>query len=140
MTIKTQNTKHKIQSTTESGITLLLVMVILSALLSISIGIFNVVFGQIKISGDLADSFIAFYAADQAIEKMLYRDRTLAEICAGGPGNPCYTEGSTDVQSGGCYKIRVSKVSGITTVAAFGQYRCGATPSRVVKRGFQLTY
>ena len=61
----------KTKDKNENGITLLLVMIILSALLSISIGIFNIVFGQIKISGDLADSFVAFYAADQAIENIL---------------------------------------------------------------------
>lgn len=121
------------------GITLLLVVVLLSALFSISIGIFNVVLGQIKISGEVADSFVAFYAADQGIEKMLFRDRIIAEICPT-PGTNCFGPQTFDVESGGCYAIRVSKTGGATEIITSGQYRCGTNPLRVVKRGFQVNY
>ena len=123
----------------KEGITLLLVVIILSALLSISIGIFNVVLGQIRISGEIADSFVAFYAADQGIEKMLLRDRVLNEICPT-PGANCFPAQTFDVESGACYTIRVSKTGGSTEIVVSGQYRCGINPMRVVKRGFQVTY
>jgi len=123
----------------ERGITLLLVVLVTSAILSVSLGIFNVIFGQLKISGEINDSFIALYAADQGIEKILYRDRNLNEICPV-EGPSCYIEGPTDVPSGGCYKVRVNKVSGQTEIIVSGQYRCGASPPRVVKRGLQVTY
>lgn len=122
----------------QQGIALLLVVVLLSAILSIGIGIFNVVFGELQISGEASDSFLAAYAADQGLEKMLYRDRILGEICPT-PGSDCFPAQTFDIQSGGCYTIRVSKNGG-TDIVVYGQYRCGAAPSRVVKRGFQVTY
>lgn len=122
------------------GMALLLVVVLLSALLSISIGVFNVVFGQIKISGEIADSFVAFYAADQGIEKILYQDRSDEDGICPVAGANCFRETDISVASGGCYTVRVSKVGGNTEIIAAGQYRCGASPSRVVKRGFQVTY
>lgn len=124
----------------ERGITLLLVVVLLSAILSISVGIFNVVFGQIRISGEIADSFVAFYAADQGIEKILYRDRVLEDVCASEQGASCHIEGPTDVASGACYSVRVSKIASQTDIVVFGQYRCGSSPNRVVKRGFDVSY
>lgn len=124
----------------EEGISLLLVAVLLSAFLSISIGIFNVVFGQIKLSGEIADSFVAFYAADQGIEKILYRDRIQGNICVPTPGQNCFVEEAVDVTSGGCYTIRVSKTGDETEIITAGQYRCGLNPTRVVKRGFQVNY
>ncbi|MBI2640457.1 MAG: hypothetical protein HYW91_01065 [Candidatus Sungbacteria bacterium] len=126
-------------SSGERGITLLLVVVILSVLFSISIGIFNVVLGQIKISGEIADSFVAFYAADQGIEKMLFRDRITGEICPT-PGINCFPAQTFDTESGACYTIRVSKTGGNTEIITSGQYRCGTNPLRVVKRGFQVNY
>lgn len=138
MIIKAHGTKDEARSATENGITLLLTIVILSALLSMSIGIFNVVLGQIKISGDLHDSFIAYYAATNAMEKMLYLDRNLG-ICTGGASDPC-REGPIDITSGGCYRTRVIKSGGDTTLETVGQYRCGVNPSRIVKRRLFLTY
>ena len=123
----------------EDGISLLLVVVLLSAMLSISIGIFNVVLGQIKLSGETADSFVAFYAADHGIEKILYQDRISGSICPL-PGTNCYVEESVKVASGGCYSIRVSKNGSATEIMTAGQYRCGDNPSRVVKRGFLVSY
>lgn len=123
----------------DEGISLLLVVVLLSALLSISIGIFNLVFGQIRISGELGDSFIAFYAGDQAIERTLYRDRVREELCPLG-GIACHNEGPTDIASGGCFAIVVSKANGVTEIISSGQYRCGTGASRIVKRGFQVSY
>lgn len=123
----------------EQGITLLLVVAILSSLLSISLGIFNIIFGQIRISGEIADSFVSFYAADQGIEKILYRDRQLKEICPV-PSMSCYTETGSAAFSGGCYDITVNKVGVDTQIKVLGQYRCGTNPSRVVKRGFDVTY
>lgn len=130
----------------EKGITMLLVVAILSSLLSISVGIFDVIFGQIQLSGEISDSFSAFYAADEGIEKTLYLDRITninnpLGICAGtGGGAGCYTALAVNAQSGGCYDIAVDKVGASTNLKVLGQYRCGANPVRVVKRGFNLTY
>lgn len=122
-----------------SGISLLLVVVILSALMSTSIGIFNIVFGQIKISGEITDSFFAFYAADQGLERTLYRDRIQEAVCQGVQGSNCYTEEKT-IASRACFIIMVTKQGGNTDIISSGQYRCGDNPPRIVKRGFQVGY
>lgn len=118
----------------KEGIIILLVMVILSALFSISIGIFNVVLGELRISGEIADSFVAFYAADQGIERTLYLDR------GEGLSDGYVEEKDLTSGSGGCYKVRLTKSGDDTQIIASGQYRCGSTASRVVKRGFMVTY
>lgn len=120
------------------GITLLLIIILLSAIMSVSLGIFNIVMGELRISGEISDSFIAFYAADQGIEKILYFDRVARTIC-GTPGLNCFME-TTEVESGACYAARASKIGSTTDMVVAGQYRCGVNPSRVVKRGFELTY
>ena len=121
------------------GITLLLVIILLSAIMSIGLGIFNVVIGELKISGEISDSFIAFYAADEGIERVLYLDRVARAICAA-PGENCFTDIDVPVASQGCYTARVSKIQNTTNIVVAGQYRCGPNPARVVKRGFEVTY
>lgn len=120
---------------------MLLVIVILSALLSISIGIFNVIFGELRISGEVADSFIALYAADRGMERTLYRDRVL--------GDTSVTNGESTVaaeSSDGCYAISVGKSevqcgTGVgTCIVSTGQYRCGLNPARLVRRRFIIDY
>lgn len=119
------------------GVALLLVIVILSAMLSVSIGIFNVVLGELLISGEIADSFIAFYAADTGIERMLYRDRVQNAV----PGGVAQT--NVDLfypEYYVCYAIRLDKSGGESQIFAFGQYRCGSEAERVVRRGFLVKY
>ena len=126
----------------QDGITLLLVVILLSAIMSIGLGIFNVVIGELKISGEISDSFIAFYTADQEIEKVLYLDRVLGTVCPT-PGDSCFTESNMmdpPVEARGCYTARVSKADNNTDIVVAGQYRCGPNPARVVKRGFEVTY
>lgn len=123
----------------EKGITLLLVVVLLSAILSISVGIFNLVFGELRISGETVDSFRALYAADQGIERTLYRDRQKREIsCALAEG--CIVEDKARAQSGGLYTVRVFKAGGLTDVVVAGQSREGVRTELIVKRGFQVSY
>ena len=124
----------------QKGITLLLVVVLLSAILSIGVGIFNVVLGELRISGEVADSFRALYAADQGIERTLYLDRQVQAFCTLAQGPNCFVARGVPVQSEGCYTVRISKQGGITEIIIAGQYRCGESPARVVKRGFQVTY
>ncbi|OHA02698.1 MAG: hypothetical protein A3J10_01430 [Candidatus Sungbacteria bacterium RIFCSPLOWO2_02_FULL_54_10] len=124
----------------KQGITLLLVVVLLSAILSISIGIFNVVYGEFRISGEVADSFRALYAADEGIERTLYRDRQDNAICTVIQGVDCFVAVDVPVRSGGQYSVRVSKEGGVTAVVVAGQNREGANAARIVKRGFQVRY
>ena len=124
----------------QEGITLLLVVVLLSAILAISIGIFNIVLGEFQISGETSDSFRALYAADEGIEHALYLDRNLQAICTVAQGADCYVAQNVAVRGGACYTARVSKGGQSTSIVIAGQYRCGPDPGRVVKRGFQVVY
>ena len=125
----------------EKGITLLLVVVLLSAILSIGVGIFNIVFGELMIATELADSFRALYAADQGIEWTLYRDRQKREICPSARGPECvFEERDVRTQSGGLYSVRVSKSGGATEITVAGQSREGVRTGLVVKRGFRVSY
>ncbi len=134
---------------------MLLVVAILSAIMSISLGIFNIIFDQVRISGEIADSFSAFYSADEGIEKTLYLDRITYinnpfGICGITPGISCYTTPppplGTVAAAGGCYQVTIDKAPGSTALKVIGQYprKIGANPCeesfRVIKRGFNLTY
>jgi len=116
----------------QQGVTLLIVVVILTALFSVGVGVFNVVFVQLLISGEARNSFIAFYAADHGIERTLYRDRQLDQISDGA------TETIT-LPSEGCYQMTAAKTSTVT-IEVVGQYPCSGDLSRAVKRAFRVTY
>ena len=124
----------------ERGIILLLVVVLVSAILSVSLGIFDVMIGEFRISGDAADSFRALYAADEGFERILYLDRRPAgPICDG----ICIVEIPTrDVPSGACYEVKLEKRLLVPqmSVIVIGQYQCGANALRIVRRAFEAAY
>lgn len=117
--------------------TLLLVILIISSLLSISLGIFDVVLGEFRISGEITDSFIALYAADLGIEKVLYDDRVADSICQG--SGSCTATFDITLANGACAKVRLSRTGKNTTVISTGEYRC-SSPNLSVKRAFQANY
>ena len=130
------------------GVTLLLVILILAALLSISLGIFNVVFTELRISGEVADSFVALYAADEAIEKGLYDDRDTSPLCfpTPGPGERCYDSGWINLPNGACYRLRADKTEVSpdppiydVTISATGEFPCGSG-TFAVKRALSISY
>lgn len=121
----------------QGGITLLLVILVISAILAISIGIFNLVFTEIRISGEMADSFIAFYAGDQGVENLLYDDRVANSIPGcGGPGACTWSpaEEPHPYVAGACIKKFYDR-NGAGDVQAIGQgkYRCGVNPLTVMR-------
>lgn len=134
---------QKRNASRKQGITMLLVIVVLTALLSISISIFNVVYSQTLISAETGYSFVAFYAADQGAEKIIRSDRDGSPVCtlATCPLT-CISPaaGCPVLPSGGCYDYTVSKDASHTTVEVFGKYPCFANPRRIDKRGLRITY
>ncbi len=121
-----------------AGVTLLLVVLVLSALLSVSLGIIDVVIGEFRISGEIADSFTALYAADEGTEKILYDDRVGASLCP--RSDTCaYGPVTTTLENGACYTLRLTRGGGNTVVVSTGEYRCGS-PALSVKRAFEATY
>ena len=115
------------------GMTLLIVMVLMTAILSISLGVFNVILGQFLISGDVQSSFTALAAADQGIEKWLFVDRMLLDVS----GNISGPSGA--LSSGACYNYEIDKSSG-TTISTYGLNNCAVGAGNLVKRGLQVSY
>jgi hypothetical protein len=100
------------------GTSLLLTILILSAVLAISLGISVVVVQQIKISSQIADSVLAFFAADSGMERSLYNYYKQFEL-----KNICETQFTTDCTLENQGKYQVTYVFDET----------GATPKTLVK-------
>lgn len=139
------------------GVVLLLVVLILSIILSISIGIFGVVYSETKISGEIGNSFNAFYLSDEAMERILYEDRVAdwasgLEPAPGCPGTGVCSWDSDNVDlstadptkwpsgpRGGCLRIIYDrKGSGDVSAITVGDYPCGSP--LVVKRAGESLY
>ena len=116
------------------GITILLVVLVLSALLSIGVGIFGVIYGQIRISGDLTDSRKALYAADQGIERMLYLDFVAHTVNSG------YAENNVPTAGGGCFSSTLTRSATETFVSTVGTFSCSPSASRFTKRAIDVHY
>lgn len=56
----------------EKGVALFLVVLIMSVILAIGLGISGILIQQIKISENIEDSVVAFYAADAGVEQQIY--------------------------------------------------------------------
>ena len=125
----------------KDGVILLLVVIMLTAIFSISIGVFSVIIGQVSISETFENSSIALYAADQGNERTLYRDRIEHDFVVGRTppfGNPP----GLDVASGGCVYIIIQKTTpGDATITVRGlNDPCGTVTPRTVARAFLTTY
>ncbi|MEK7090693.1 MAG: hypothetical protein AAB930_03855 [Patescibacteria group bacterium] len=123
-------------SSQRDGITLLIAVVLLSAILSISFGVFQIIYSQFLLSGEMQNSFDAFYAADQGIEKVLIMDRDGTPLCA----PDCTLSVSSPVlPSGACYEYIVTKIGNMTNIQIFGRHTC-ALGRRLILRALQVTY
>lgn len=69
---KIPNTKYQIPNT-KKGVTLYFAVVILSVIFGIGAGLSILIFSQIRITREIGESVIAFYAADTGIEQALYK-------------------------------------------------------------------
>ncbi len=123
------------------GVTLLLMIVLLAAFLSISLGIINILLGELVVVGQAGESFDALYAADTGIERTLYRTRAATPLCTALDCNE-----SRNVSSGGCYEVNVviapdpSCLSPLTRcMEVMGKNRCGGA-ERYVTRKFDVRY
>ena len=107
----------------ERGVSLLLTVVILSLVLAISIGIFDVVWTELILSGNIRSSTFALYAADEALERTAYIDRILGSVCSTMEEN-CFVSPLEPASNGACGQVSVSKIisTGFTEITAVGQY------------------
>ena len=68
------NDKLKIKTSEQKGFTLLLSLLVISIILSVSFGVFDVMTKELKLSGIGRESQISFYAADAGIECAYFWD------------------------------------------------------------------
>ena len=130
------------------GIALLLVILLLGSFVSISLGIFNTVFEELNISGEIGDSFKAAYAADRGVERTLFRDRITTPPATSPPLSACpnidpslCTETVTfPATQGGCYTMTLTRTGPDTLINVFGTYPCTASPKRIVRRAYSVSY
>ncbi len=123
----------------KKGMTLLLVVVLLAAFLSISMGIINILLGQIFTIGQSGESFHALYASDIGMERSVYRDR-VQNVCTGG------CRETKTFADGSCYDAVVAVGPSASCAAPSfrclivkGKSLCGGNP-RYVQRQFDLKY
>jgi hypothetical protein len=68
----------------QEGISLIITFFILTIVLAVVLSISIILYGEIKIIRNIGNSVIAFYAADSAVEKVLYYDRKVRPLQVGG--------------------------------------------------------
>ena len=139
------------------GVTLLLAIFISALALSLGLGIFTIIFGELGISGTSKESLEAFYAADSGIECALFwdikqqafNDPVLGTVqCANSTPllNVTIDANSTTTRfslllSNSCVRVTVRKTALETIVTSLGEnIACGLTGGRTVQRVLEVKY
>lgn len=151
------------------GIALLFTLLIIGVAMSLSVGVFNIILGELEIGEGARESTRAFYAADSGVECALYWD--LKEnafvfdeeeqiTCMGSTpafSRPCSTafcqtidgKAATVYQSttpftltnNTCVSLIMIKFSdGSSRISALGENTCNPSALRVVQRGIEVNY
>lgn len=128
--------------------------VFISALaLSLGLGIFTIIFGELGISGTSKESLEALYAADSGIECALFWDikqqafstSTSNNIsCAGNlfsVGGSSLSIFDLNLSNNSCAHVRLQKTGSETIITSLGEnIACGLTGARTVQRGLEVKY
>lgn len=139
----------------KKGFTVLYSILITSAILSASLGVYNVVFKQLQLASIGRESQRAFYAADTGLECALYWDIRKRSFS---PGNTIKCAGSNivlaevrntfsfeiqlDGSSPTCAKVFVDKSASPATKIDSSGYNsgCNLNNPRLVERSLRATY
>lgn len=95
------NTKFRFSQNRQSGVTLLLAILVLAAILAISLSLATITFVEIRSSGDLTRTETSFYAAIGVTEQALYKVKRKVNVT----GSQC------DASMPNCYSPSVGTVS-----------------------------
>jgi hypothetical protein len=122
-------------SNLKKGVSLYLIIVIISVLLAVSLNVASLIIGGAKIIKGAADSVKAFYAADTGIEEALYNAKNsvcddIANGTVGGDSNYVY---NVDVSYTGDDCADAG-----TTMLSIGEFKPGGASS--TKRKISITY
>ena len=123
--MKLPTTNHQLQ-TTNKGVSLYLALMIMFILIAIGLGVSLIIVSQMKMIRGMADSVVAFYAADTGIEKSLYLNLKEGQSGAIDPAEPV---------GGATYKV-IAEISGLTkswkSVGAFSGTKRAVEISRPI--------
>ena len=135
------------------GVTLLLAIFISALALSIGLGIFAIIFGELGISGTSKESLEALFAADSGVECALFWDikqqafstSTSNSIsCAGSAfsvGGSSLSVFDLNFSNNSCAHVRLQKTGSETIITSLGEnVACGLTGPRTVQRGLEVKY
>ena len=135
------------------GVTLLLAIFISTLALSIGLGIFAIIFGELGISGTSKESLEALFAADSGVECALFWDikqqafstSTSNSIsCAGSAfsvGGSSLSVFDLNFSNNSCAHVRLQKTGSETIITSLGEnVACGLTGPRTVQRGLEVKY
>jgi len=115
----------------QKGISVYLVVVMISVLLAIVLGLVSIIIGGVKVAESLGYSVKAFHAADTGIEKALYNIKLTSGVCdnttSDGSFGSSYTYDVTMSTTGSdCSDVG-------TTITSLGQYM-------TIKRKIEVSY
>lgn len=121
------------QNKKTKGTSLLMTILILTAILSIGFGVARLMLGEMKLSKDAPNSLKSYYAAESGIERKLYEIRKQSNTNNIGSPPSCIGGGAVCLEaSDNCYAV--SFASGTpNTIKSYGCYR-GTT------RAIEVTY
>lgn len=137
---------------TKNGITLLLAVFTSSLILTIGMGIFTILLGQIGFSSTAKESLLAFYAADSGVECAIFWDTqnnsfstpTSSSISCDGEsfnvGGPSgFSRFTINFNDGSCAEVEVTKGAD-TTITSLGKNICAAGSAKTLQRGLRVNY
>ena len=100
----------------QKGVSLLLTLLVMIALLAIAFGISRLSLGEIKITQDVPRSIIAYYAAETGVELAIYEKRQ-------NNVNLNIAECTVDLDNGSQYGVTVVDDGGTVTINSIGCYQ-----------------
>lgn len=109
------------------GVSLILAILILGSVVAIALAISFLMFQEIKISGNAADSARAFYAADTGVEAALYFYKSQKKCSWAGSGPAGADSGGATYSS----TMAVSAVDSVCQVKSTGLYKDAKRTIRV---------
>ncbi len=103
----------------QKGVSLLITLLVMSALLSIAIGLSGLSIGEIQLARESPSSLVAFYAAESGVEWAMYQDR------ANGMASQSYSDYNfcLNPSVGICYSVTASGTSPTRSIQSKGSFR-----------------
>jgi hypothetical protein len=129
----------------QRGFVLLITLVVMTVLLSISLSISTILFGELVITEDVGASFVALHAVDTGVERTLYRDRVRSDCT---PANNYCSKGFTQsphnpLPGGACYRVQATGPTNgcpsLRCITVTGQDTC-SNAQKFVQRRFFISY